>query len=159
MLTTSGSTGAPKVVPISHRAIDSFADCASAQFGIGDGTRVLSYCGLSFDLSLLEIWTTLTHGGCAVLVAPERATQGNHLLDLIATHEIDVVQGVPMLYALLVDAAQATGRLLPTVKHAILTGDAVPLSYLRRLSSVLDRARLYNVYGCTETNDSFIHEI
>lgn len=159
MLTTSGSTGVPKVVPIGQSAIRRFAAWASERFAIGPGATVLSYCGLNFDLSILEVWTTLMHGGCAVLVAHDRATRGDHLLDLVLEHDVNVVQGVPMLVALLLDAAAARGCSLPSVEHTILTGDAAPMSLLARLPGPFRRSRLYNVYGCTETNDSFIHAI
>jgi len=157
MLTTSGSTGLPKVVPLAHGPIGRFADWASAQFGIAAGTRVLSFCGLNFDLSLLEVWTTLARGGTAVLVEPERSIDGRHLTELISTHEVGLVQGVPLLYRLLLDARGAGA--LPNVRHAILTGDTTPLPLLERLPALLPEARLWNVYGCTETNDSFLFEI
>jgi acyl-coenzyme A synthetase/AMP-(fatty) acid ligase len=159
ILTTSGSTGFPKVVPISYGAIRRFADWASTRFEIAPGTAVLSYCGLSFDLSILEVWTTLMHGGCAVLVAQERATHGDHLLDLVLAHEVNVLQGIPMLYGLLTAAAASReGCVAGSVRHSILTGDVAPASSLEGLPRLLERARLYNVYGCTETNDSFLCE-
>jgi acyl-coenzyme A synthetase/AMP-(fatty) acid ligase len=157
MLTTSGSTGQPKVVPITHRAILRFASWASDRFDIEPGTNVLSYCGLNFDLSILEVWTTLIYGGRAVLVAHNQSTRRDHLLDLVRRHRVNVIQGVPMLISLLLDAADAHGCDLPTVTHAILTGDAASRSLLARLPGPLTNSRLYNVYGCTETNDSFIH--
>lgn len=159
MLTTSGSTGSPKVVPIAADAIGRFAAWASARFDIGPGMRVLSYCGLHFDLSLLELWTTLMHGACAVLVDPRDAARPDRLLDLVRRHRVGVVQGVPTLAAMLLDAAAASGRSLPSVRHMILTGDAAPASVLARLPGPLANSRIYNVYGCTETNDSFIHEV
>lgn len=157
MLTTSGSTGLPKVVPITHRAIMRFASWASDRFDIAPGANVLSYCGLNFDLSILEVWTTLMYGGRAVLVAHEQSTRPDHLLDLVRRHQVDVVQGVPMLISLLLDAADARGCDLPSVRHTILTGDAASTTLLARLPGALANSRLYNVYGCTETNDSFIH--
>jgi acyl-coenzyme A synthetase/AMP-(fatty) acid ligase len=159
MLTTSGSTGLPKIVPITHRAIVRFASWASDRFDIEPGTNVLSYCGLNFDLSILEVWTTLMYGGRAVLVAHEQSTKPNHLLDLVRRHSVNVVQGVPMLVSLLLDAADAHGCGLPTVRHTILTGDAASMTLLARLPGPFANSRLYNVYGCTETNDSFIHAL
>lgn len=158
MLTTSGSTGTPKVVALSHGAVQRFAAWASARFEIGFGSRVLSYCGLNFDLSLLEVWATVLRGGCAVLAAPERSAHGAHLLDLIEGQRVEVVQGVPLLYRLLIDAA-AEGRELAGVRHAILTGDTMPLALLERLPRLFPNARLHSVYGCTETNDSFVYEV
>jgi len=157
MLTTSGSTGLPKVVPITHRAILRFASWARDRFDIEPATNVLSYCGLNFDLSILEVWTTLIHGGRAVLVAHEQSTRPDHLLDLVRRHRVHVIQGVPLLFSLLLDAADAHRCDLPTVTHAILTGDAASRSLLARLPGPLTGSRLYNVYGCTETNDSFAH--
>jgi acyl-coenzyme A synthetase/AMP-(fatty) acid ligase len=44
------------------------------------------------------------------------------------------------------------------VKHVITTGDKIPPSTLEALPELFPNARFYNIYGCTETNDSFIHE-
>ena len=155
MLTTSGSTGLPKVVPITFGAITRFAAWAAERFEIEPGTTVLSYCGLNFDLSILEVWTTLLYGGCAVLVSAEDATRPDHLRDLVLEHDVGVLQGVPMLTSLLVEA----GTELSSVRHVILTGDATPPTLLAQLPGPFTNARFSNVYGCTETNDSFVHEI
>ncbi|HVK23294.1 MAG TPA: AMP-binding protein, partial [Actinokineospora sp.] len=63
LLTTSGSTGVPKIVPLPRRATAAFVNWAAAEFGIGPGTVVFSYAPLNFDLSLLDVWTTLAKGG------------------------------------------------------------------------------------------------
>ena len=162
MLTTSGSTGLPKIVPLGWGALDRFAAWAGPYLGLGPGRTVLNYAPLNFDLCLLDVWSTLAHGGRVVLVDPDHATQGGHLLGLIADHDVDVVQAVPMLYRLLLDASKASGDdrpALDTVEHVLVTGDAIPEKTLAELPGLLPKARLYNLYGCTETNDSFLHEI
>ncbi|WP_017579244.1 AMP-binding protein [Nocardiopsis valliformis] len=158
MLTTSGSTGMPKVVPLSAGAVDRFIRWAGGRFALGPGSRVLSYAPLHFDLCLLDVWATLAHGGCSVLVDPGLAARGDYLLDLVTRWEVSTVQAVPLFYRLVADAA-AERRSLPGVRQAILTGDSVPGPLRRRIPALLPNARLYNVYGCTETNDSLIHEI
>ncbi|WP_438486744.1 AMP-binding protein [Streptomyces sp. S186] len=160
ILTTSGSTGVPKAVPLGHRAVDRFVAWAGPRFGIGPGTAVLNYAPLNFDLCLLDVWTTLAHGGRAVLVDPDRATRGGYLLDLIDRHRVEVVQAVPLCFQLLADAARARGgHRLPSVRHALTTGDVLPAPLLAALPAFLPAARLHNLYGCTETNDSFLYEI
>jgi acyl-coenzyme A synthetase/AMP-(fatty) acid ligase len=159
LLTTSGSTGVPKVVPLDHGAIAHFVHWARRRFEIGRGTPVLSYASLSFDLSLLEVWTTLAAGGRVVLANRERAAQGRHLLELIDEHAVEVVQGLPALYMLLIDAAASRDRGAPSVRHAIVTGDVAPGRCLAALPALFPRGRYYDIYGCTETNDSFIHEL
>ncbi|MGW7413012.1 AMP-binding protein [Streptomyces sp. NPDC054863] len=159
MFTTSGSTGHPKIVPLSTGAVDRFTDWAGEHFGIRRGTTVLNYAPLNFDLCLLDIWTTLKNGGRVVLVDPAQATDARHLLDLIAQHEVRVVQAVPMFYQLLSDEAARRGLRLDTVEHAVFTGDSMPARCLARLPGLFATARLSNIYGCTETNDSFLHEV
>ena len=158
MLTTSGSTGLPKIVPLTASGIDAFTDWTAEQFEIRPGTVVANYAPLNFDLCLLDIWATLKHGGCVALVDQDRATQGAYLADLIAENEVNVLQAVPMLYRLLLDVHREDGRTFPSVRHAITTGDKIPASTLGELPKLFPNARFYNIYGCTETNDSLIHE-
>jgi acyl-coenzyme A synthetase/AMP-(fatty) acid ligase len=158
MLTTSGSTGLPKVVPLTSSAVDSFTDWAASQFEIRPGATVANYAPLNFDLCLLDIWTTLKHGGCVVMVDQDRATHGAYLADLLADNEVNVLQAVPMLYRLLIDVAREDDRRFPSMKHVLTTGDKIPASSLAELPGLFPNARFYNIYGCTETNDSFMHE-
>jgi acyl-coenzyme A synthetase/AMP-(fatty) acid ligase len=158
MLTTSGSTGLPKVVPLTAGGVDAFTDWAAEQFGIKPGTVVANYAPLNFDLCLLDIWTTLKHGGSVAVVDQDRATQGAYLADLVNDNQVNVLQAVPMLYRLLIDVNRDDGRTFPSVRHVITTGDKIPPSSLAELPKLFPRARFYNVYGCTETNDSLVHE-
>jgi len=158
MLTTSGSTGLPKIVPLPAGAGDRFTDWAASQFDIRPGTVVANYAPLNFDLCLLDIWTTLKHGGCVALVDQDRATNGAYLADLLTANEVNVLQAVPMLYRLLIDVTREDGRSFPSIKHAITTGDKIPASSLEALPGLFPSARFFNIYGCTETNDSLIHE-
>ncbi len=158
MLTTSGSTGLPKIVPLRGAGIDAFTDWAGEAFEIRPGTVVANYAPLNFDLTLLDIWATLKHGGCVALVDQDRATQGAYLADLVNDHQVNVLQAVPMLYRLLIDVHREDGRTFESVKHVISTGDKIPASSLAELPTLFPNARFYNVYGCTETNDSLMHE-
>ncbi|HEY1520307.1 MAG TPA: AMP-binding protein [Solirubrobacteraceae bacterium] len=158
MLTTSGSTGLPKVVPLNAAGVDAFTDWAATQFEIRPGTVVANYAPLNFDLCLLDIWTTLKHGGCVAVVDQDRATQGAYLADLVNDNQVNVLQAVPMLYRLLIDVNREDGRTFPSVRHVITTGDKIPPSSLAELPKLFPGARFYNVYGCTETNDSLVHE-
>ncbi len=157
LLTTSGSTGVPKVVPIGHSGFDAFASWAADAFGIGRGTRVLNYSPFNFDLCLLDLWTTLARGGCVRLVDPVRATDGRYLAGLLADDTIEVFQSVPMAFRLIAEHTDAAARF--NTRELILTGDAMRPGLAAELFLRFPHARVFNVYGCTETNDSFIHEI
>ncbi|MEV6328777.1 AMP-binding protein [Streptomyces sp. NPDC051909] len=154
ILTTSGSTGLPKLVPLSAEALDAFTAWAGEEFGLDRDTRVLNYAPLNFDLCLLDIWATLRHGGCVVPVAPDRAVDGGYLAGLLRETRPHVVQAVPLFFRLLLDAADGP---FPGVRDVVLTGDHVPRPVRARLPQAFPQARLHNVYGCTETNDSMLH--
>jgi acyl-coenzyme A synthetase/AMP-(fatty) acid ligase len=156
IFTTSGSTGMPKVVPLTFEAVERFTDWAIARFRIEPGTVVLNYAPFNFDLCLLDIRSTLKAGGTTVLVEPDRATNGKHLASLLRTNKVEIVQAVPMLFRLLLDTFD--GQPFNHVKHVITTGDKVPARLLPELPRLFPMARFYNIYGSTETNDSFIHE-
>jgi acyl-coenzyme A synthetase/AMP-(fatty) acid ligase len=152
MLTTSGSTGVPKIVPLPNGAVAAFARWADTTFGLGPRRRVLNYAPLSFDLCLLDIWATLAAGGCCVLVDPAEATNGPALAHQITEAMLHVVQAVPLLFELLMDA----DLVAPSVRHVIATGYAIRAECLAALPRMFPNARLHNLYGCTETNDSFL---
>lgn len=157
MLTTSGSTGVPKIVPLTVGAVDRFTDWAAGQFHIGPDTTVLNYAPLNFDVCLLDIWTTLKAGGTTVLVEADRSTNGRYLTELVRSHRIGVIQAVPMLYRLLGDAWD--GQPFTEVEHVVLTGDKISARLQAELPAMFPAARIWNLYGCTETNDSLLHEI
>jgi acyl-coenzyme A synthetase/AMP-(fatty) acid ligase len=90
------------------------------------------------------------------LVGEDVATSGPALLDLLAG--ATVVQAVPMLFRLAADAA-APGTAFDSVRHVISTGDVLPAGVLSRTRRLFPHADLYNLYGCTETNDSFLHRV
>jgi acyl-coenzyme A synthetase/AMP-(fatty) acid ligase len=152
MLTTSGSTGVPKIVPLGGDGIQRFIGWATDTFGLTAGTRVLSYAPLNFDLSLLDVWATLHNGGTTVLVDPDRAVNSSYLKELMRTARPHVVQAVPMFYRLL-----ACEQAFPEVRHVVLTGDHTPRPLRASLPALFPDATFHNVYGCTETNDSYIH--
>ncbi|MFD9690444.1 AMP-binding protein [Kitasatospora sp. NPDC059088] len=155
LLTTSGSTGTPKIVPIETAGFDAFADWAVSEFALSAEDTALSYAPLNFDLALLDIWTFLQLGATVVLVEQQRATDAAHLAGLAARHRVTFVQGVPMVYRLLLDH----GGTFPAVRHAIFTGDRMPADLLARVAPAFPGAAFHNVFGCTETNDSFIHRV
>ncbi|MFG3026468.1 AMP-binding protein [Streptomyces sp. NPDC048254] len=153
VLMTSGTTGSPKAVPIRHEAVDRFTRWATRTFAIRPDTRVLNYAPLNFDLALLEVWAVLNAGATVLLVDPDRATDGRYLASV--AERADVIQGVPLLYRLITAAVGAPFPEAP--RHLIFTGDVIAPRLAAQVAEAFPGASLHNVYGCTETNDSFHH--
>ena len=159
MLTTSGSTGRPKIVPLPDPAVDRFCAWAHGQFDLGPARSVLNYAPLNFDLCLLDVWATLRYGGRVVLIDPAQGLHAPTLTATMSREQVRVVQAVPLFYRLIIEAAAAEDTPFTAVEHVVFTGDTMPRRHLGELPWLFPHARLYNVYGCTETNDSFICEL
>ncbi|WP_367044731.1 AMP-binding protein [Streptomyces sp. Je 1-332] len=154
-LTTSGSTGVPKLVPVRIEAFDRFGAWATTKFGLDGSTVSLSFSPLNFDLALLDVWTVLQAGGTVVLADAGASGDPGYLRDLTRSNEVTLVQGVPLLHRLLA----ADDARYPAVRTVVFTGEAASEQGLQDTFAACPAARFHNVFGCTETNDSFIHDI
>jgi len=157
MLTTSGSTGIPKVVKLRAEGVSSFFNWGAGYFQLTRDSRVLSYAPLNFDLSLLEIWTPLAKGATVILADTARATQTDYLQALIRDGRPDLIQAVPMFYSLLCPASDAHDSAMSETRHVVFTGDTTPQELRERVATRFPQATFHNIYGCTETNDSFAY--
>ncbi|WP_129139394.1 AMP-binding protein [Modicisalibacter coralii] len=157
MLTTSGSTGIPKVVELSAEGVNAFFGWGAEYFQVRRDSRVLSYAPLNFDLSLLEIWTPLMQGATVILADTARATQSDYLRRLVHQQRPDLIQAVPMFYNLLCPAGEHYVQVMDRVRHVVFTGDTTPQALRERVAAAFPQATFHNIYGCTETNDSFVY--
>ena len=142
---TSGSTGRPKGVEIGRPALANFLASMRREPGMAGTDRVLAHTTICFDISALEIWGTLTAGGCVVLVDAETAADARQLVQVIEHGGITIVQATPTSWSLLLAAGFRHGKGI----KALAGGE--PLS--RDLAGrILDTgADLWNMYGPTET--------
>lgn len=154
-LTTSGSTGVPKPVPVRTEAFDRFGDWATDKFALDGNTGSLSFSPLNFDLALLDVWAVLQAGGTVVLADAGASGNAGYLRELAQSNAVTLIQGVPLLHRLLA----ADDARYPAVRTVVFTGEAVSEQGLKDAFAACPAARFHNVFGCTETNDSFVHDI
>ncbi|MGH9213786.1 MAG: AMP-binding protein [Acidimicrobiales bacterium] len=159
MFTTSGSTGVPKIVPLTAGGVNRFTDWVVGAFGMRPGKTALNYAPLNFVVSLLDLWAPLKCGARAVLADSDLSTNPGYLVGLLRRHEVNLVQAVPMFYRLLLDATQGEPHQFDTVEHVISTGDSITPRRLTDAGRLFAKARLHNGYGCTETLTSFFNEV
>ena len=142
---TSGSTGKPKGVMVEHRNVTSFFSAMDLVLGTEPGVW-LAVTSISFDISVLEIFWTLTRGFQVVLHGDE----GTHTIaEEIVRYGITHFQSTPSL-ARMITADPRSLAVLGGVKNLLLGGEALPVSLGNTLRTVMT-GEIFNVYGPTET--------
>jgi non-ribosomal peptide synthetase-like protein len=143
---TSGTSGTPKGVAVTHRSAAAFVDAEAHLFlrrdPLGPGDRVLAGLSVAFDASCEEMWLAWRHGACLVPAPRAVVRTGPELVPWLTRHQVSVVSTVPTLAALWPSGPPHGVRLL------ILGGEACP----PRLADRLARAgtEVWNTYGPTE---------
>ncbi|WPB73718.1 amino acid adenylation domain-containing protein [Archangium violaceum] len=148
VLYTSGSTGQPKGVVITHRALGNHMAWLLSAFGFGAGERVLQKTPLSFDASVWECWAPLLCGGRLVIAAPDAHRDGGALLEAVTRGQVTVLQLVPSLLRVLLEEeglSRAT-----SLRWLFCGGEALPTELEHKLRARLPSATLVNLYGPTE---------
>ncbi|MBL8299389.1 MAG: amino acid adenylation domain-containing protein [Rhodanobacteraceae bacterium] len=144
LLYTSGSSGKPKGVGVSHASLINFCKSIVAQPGIASGARLLAVTTLSFDIAFLELVLPLTCGATVEIAAPDEIFDGAALARRLA-RGIDVMQATPSTWKLLLDAQWPGARGL----KALVGGEALPPALALALHGKV--GELWNMYGPTET--------
>ncbi|HWX43943.1 MAG TPA: amino acid adenylation domain-containing protein [Solirubrobacteraceae bacterium] len=150
VLYTSGSTGAPKGVAITHRAAWNTIQDINDRFGVGPADRVLALSSLSFDLSVYDLFGVLAAGGSVVLPRAGATRDPRHWLELCETHGVTVWNSVPALMEMAVQQANAGPPLPAPMRLVLLSGDWIPVSLPDRIRALLPEAQVVSLGGATE---------
>ena len=145
VLHTSGTTGRPKAVLADQSALLQVACALTKRYHIATGSKVLQFAYLSFDSSLVEIWSTLFGGGTIVIAGGKlREDLYGCLEELLGKHWITVAT-LPSAVA-----HNVPDRYLRNLETLVLAGDECPAELANRLHS-LHIPHLINAYGPTES--------
>ena len=151
ILYTSGSTGSPKGVTISHLNVINYIEWAVEYFGISGEDRILGTAPFHFDMSTFDIYTALK-AGATLCIAPERLLLfPGKLLDLIEKEGVTLWKGVSSLLMYLSSTGSLKEGRIPTLEKILFGGEVLATKHLMNWMNCYPTKRFYNVYGPTES--------
>jgi acyl-CoA synthetase (AMP-forming)/AMP-acid ligase II len=145
---TSGSTGVPRGVMLSHANVEFVTKAILARLQYRETDRIGVFLPLSFDYGFYQLFYAMMSGAALFIGRPEMA--GPELPKLLARHEITVLPGVPTLFAGLIKMQSWRPVALPQLRLLSNTGDHLPLPHIRQLQQLFPEASVFPMYGLTE---------
>ena len=150
---TSGSTGQPKGVVISHGAAMNTLDDMVRRFGLAPQDIVLGLSSLNFDLSVYDVFATLSHGATLMLPPEQEVPDPNAWLQLVMSHGVTVWNSVPALMEVSLEhLGEAASETLASLRTVLLSGDWIPLKLVSSLKRFCPQAQLVSLGGATEAS-------
>jgi amino acid adenylation domain-containing protein len=153
VLYTSGSTGLPKGVVLTHRGLANHHACVIRELNFGPHDRLAPVSSIGFDASLEEMFCTLSAGAEVHLPGPETLGSFERLLEFVRSHHLTILDLPTSLWRELTNYLFETHAVYPSSVRLIFMGGerATHASYQRFLKVGGDRIRWLNAYGPTET--------
>jgi amino acid adenylation domain-containing protein len=151
ILFTSGTTGSPKGVPITHGNVRAFIGWAIDYFGLGPRDRLSGHTALTFDLSTFDVYATFA-AGASLHHVPSRVRMMPHqVADFIEERELTLWFSVPSQLAYVARFHGLEARHPSSLRHVAWCGDVLHTPSLCYWKRHLPGVAFTNLYGPTET--------
>lgn len=151
ILFTSGSTGLPKGVMITHSSVAHLIQWAGAYFGITSADRISQHPPLRFDVSTFDVFGTLWAGAELHLVPPELNLLPHKLAQFIREARLTQWFSVPSVLNLMANFDVVRQDDFPALRRVLFAGEVLPTPTLIHWMRRLPHVRFTNLYGPTET--------
>ncbi|AQA04549.1 non-ribosomal peptide synthetase [Mycobacterium sp. MS1601] len=148
LIYTSGSTGLPKGVPVPHRPVAEYFVWFKGEYRTDENDRLLQVASPSFDVSIAEVFGTLSMGSRLVIHKPDGLRDIGYLTDLLRNEGITAMHFVPSLLGLFLSLPGVNEW--RTLQRVPIGGEPLPGEVADKFHATFD-ALLHNFYGPTET--------
>jgi len=152
ILYTSGSTGEPKGVMLSHQNALTFIEWCAEKFAVRAEDRLSGHAPLHFDLSVFDIYNAMEAGASVHMVPEDILIFPASVAKFMEEHAINVWYSVPGALTQLALHGKLSPERCPQLRLILFAGEVFPIKHLQQLAEILPKVELYNLYGPTETN-------
>lgn len=159
VLYTSGSTGVPKGVRITHANAAYSIDWAHEQFAFGADEVFLNQAHMGFDFCVLDYYNAWKAGALVVLVPEYTAVFSSEVVNIIKREEVTNLWLVPSNVISLIENGGLLNIEPGHIRRFLYAGEPFPVNYLKKISAWLGDIDIYNLYGPCETNLLTYHQV
>ncbi|GAA0675105.1 MAG: amino acid adenylation domain-containing protein [Clostridium cadaveris] len=147
---TSGSTGVPKGVLVSHRNVIDFMEYFPDMFQITQDDIIGNQAPFDFDVSVKDIYSTLKVGATMVIIPKHYFSIVTLLLDYICNEKVTTMIWAVSALCLITQFKGLTYRIPESVNKILFSGEVMPIKHLKLWQKALPQANFVNLYGPTE---------
>lgn len=147
---TSGSTGVPKGVLVSHRSVIDFISYFTELFHITGEDVIGNQAPFDFDVSVKDIYSCFSTGAKLVIIPKKMFSIPMQLLDYLCEHKVTTLIWAVSALCMITTLKGFTYRVPQTVNKVLFSGEAMPVRHLNQWRKYLPDALYVNLYGPTE---------
>lgn len=147
---TSGSTGVPKGVTISHKSVIDFIDNFTKIFNFNENDIIANQAPFDFDVSVKDIYSSICVGATLVIIPKPYFSNPARLLDYLCLNNVTTLTWAVSALCLITTFHGLDYKVPQTVNKILFSGEVMPIKHLKKWIEKLPNTLFVNLYGPTE---------